>query len=338
VPEIRSIPGIPAVEVTALSDVGLHTSEDLLRTERLALAARVPAFTLDRIKSLQSICELAQIRDISVAEAAALAVAGADSLDEFADWTIARVRAALPAASDETAAAYLKDAVRLSHTGVLNGNVRLKDGTPVEGASVTVGGAPAASDSMGRFRVLRLPLDRKVTVTVHHPTLGYVLRSGVPVLRSAALEGQAFVLSGRRQTPRVLREIDGDRLPPVGEAATATRAESGQPDPADILMVVDRYTNGDARCASRFLDFEGGRFVRRTYRIAGAALPAGVQSGDDLAWTGTFWALARYSAQEIAKRVRVRAVRRRFTAPPATEAEEIRRARAVIRAMSDPKD
>jgi hypothetical protein len=335
--EIADIPGVGPAEAQALAALSLHTADDLLRAERVTLAARVPGLTVERIRRWQGWAELAEIRDLPPASATALQAAGADGVEEFAGWGLARARAALPGAGDEAIVGWITDAVRLVHTGVVNGEVCLRDGSPVDGAAVTVAGRPAVSDARGRFRVLRLALDRTVVVTVHHPALGYRLAPKVAVSRSSALLVRRFVLPGRPAQAPVLSELRGDRLPPVGAAPIAARAEDGAPDPSDILMVIGRHPNGDARAASRFLDFAGGRFLRRVYRIAAADLPAGLRDGDDLEWTGTIWAPARHTAREIARQVRLRALARRFPRAPRSQAELDRFARALARALSDPR-
>ncbi len=335
--DIASIPGIALSEVQFLAGLNLFTSDDLLRTHRSALAAKVPGLTVARVRTWQAWAELVQIRDLPEAVAGALLAAGADGVEEVAGWTLARARAALPGKDDEAILGWIRDAMRLTHTGVLNGNVRLADGTPVDSAAVTVAGRAAVSDARGRFRVIRLPLDQKPIVTVHHPALGYRLAQEIPVFRSSALVGQTFVLSGRPAKPKVLTELRGDKLPPIGGAPISTRVEPGGPDQTDILMVIDRHPNGDARAASRFLDFEAGRFVRRVYRMASGDLPAGLQDGDDLEWTGTGWARARYSGLQIARMVRLRAVYRRLPKPPLNAQQSERAARAILKALSDPK-
>jgi hypothetical protein len=318
-----------------MATLGLHTTDDLLRTSRSALAARLPGATLARIRAWQSFCDLLTLRDITPADAAQLAAVGADSVSEVSRWTMARMRAALAGTDDEAILTLLKDAVRLSETGVINGTVRLKDDTPVAGAAVTLAAQTATTDTMGRFRILRLPLDVPHTATVTHPTLGAKLQSGLRASRSSALTGVTVTLSGRPATLKPLSAMRGDVLPPLGSAPITTSARTGAPDPSDLLRVIDRFTNGDARTASLFLDFDAGRFVRRTYRIAATDLPAGLQDGDDLEWTGTLWALARFSAREIARIVRSRAMRRAATSGKRTPAKIDRAATALVKALSD---
>jgi hypothetical protein len=332
---ISSIPDITPSELQALTNAGLATTDDLLRIERANLANHVPVLSADRIGAWQGLAEILQLDDIDLTQASALQLAGANGLSEVAAWTLARWRSAVSGVDDEIFTKWIKDAVRLTNTGVLNGNVRLKDGTPVEAAAVTVAGVAATTDAHGRFRITRLALDRKVTVTVLHPTLGYRLATGVPVARATALVGQTFVLAGRKQSPKRLSALKGDTLPPLGSAPITTIASTGAPDPTDILRLIDRYTGGDARAASRFLDFDGGRFVCRTYRIASAALPVGAQDGDDIVWTGTAWVLKPYTAQKIARETRLRKLKAKQKKGPYSSAEAEAAMRAAAKAFLD---
>jgi hypothetical protein len=337
VSDISALPGVTAAEVAALAALSLSTTDDLLRSNRSAVAAAVPGLSLARIIKWQAYAELTLIDGIGAAEVAALRAAGADGLGEFAAWAHSRAQAALAGVAADQVAEWQKDALRLTQTGVLNVTVRLKDGTPVAGAEVTVDARTLLTDARGRVRPTRLALDRAFTISVHHPTLGYKLAKGIRASRGSALVGQAFVLAGRRQAPKVLRQIAGDALPPVGTAPMTVKVTPGAPPDTDILMVINRYQGGDARAVSRFLDFEAGRFVRRSYRIKEDDLPAGLSDGDDIEWTGTLWALACYSAAEIARMVRLRAVHRRLPKPPLTAAQTEKAARAVLKALSDPK-
>lgn len=335
--DIASVPGVTAAEAASLAALSLHSTADLLRTNRAELIRRLPGLALPRLLGWQAFAELEEIGDITPDAVAAFRAAGADGLSEFAGWTPTQAGAAFPAASAEQIAAWQKDAVRLLHTGVLNGTVTLRDGTPIEDAEVTVYGHTAVTDARGRFRVARLALDGCFAVTIHHPTLGHRLATGVHASRSSALIGRTFTLVGRAQPPKVLSELRGDRLPPIGSAPITTRSVDTAPAPADVLMLIDRYTDGDARVASRFLDFEGGRFVRRTYRITAADLPAEVQSGDDIVQRRGVWTVAPHSARQIARVVRLRAARRGLPPPPTSVAEARRQVRTIVQAMSDPQ-
>ncbi len=295
---------------------------------------------MEHIRRLQGFAELLEVTGVTTDVAAALQDAGADGREEFSNWTLQRARSAVAnlasPIADETVFGWIKEAIRLELTGVLNGNVRLKDGTPVNGAVVTVGGTSTITDPRGRFRVALLPLDRNVTVTVHHPELGYKLVTEVPVFRGSALVAQLVVLAGRPQAAKLLTELKGDRLPRIGSASMTTRVVPGSPDPADVLMVIDRYSGGAVRAASRFLDFDGGRFVRRVYRIEVADLPAGLQDGEDIERTGSQWVRAHYSAKDIAREIRLRRVKSRQPKGPLTTAQITALLQATARAAIDP--
>ncbi len=345
--EIGSIPDVTAAQAQAMAALGLHTTDDLLRTERGALT-RLTGFSLSQVKGWQAVAELAQVRALALDDAVRLHAAGVDSLDEVSRWSLARLRTTLPHLDDEALLELARDVVRLRHTGVVNGNVTLRDGSPVEGAAVTVAGRDALSDAMGRFRVTRLPLDRTVNVTVHHPASGYRLVTGVPVMRAGALEGYTVVLSGRRRTPKVLSERRGDRLPPLGGSVVTTRVEPTPPETDDLLVLLDRHADGSFGAASMFLDFDNGRFVRRTYRLAAADLPVGARTGQGLVWSGSGsgsgsasgsgsgWVAAVHGSRDVARRVRLRRAQATLGAPPTTDAEAVAQVRTLLRAASDP--
>lgn len=333
--DIGSIRGVTTAELQALSDASLATTDDLLRIECSNLARHFPALSLKKVVAWQSLAELLQLDGIDLTQAAALKSAGANGLSEIKAWKLTKWRTALPGTDDETLINWIKDAVLLTHTGVLNGNVRLKDGTPVEAAAVTVAGIATTTDANGRFRVTRLALDRKVTVTIHHPTLGYRLTKGVPVSRTTALIGQLFTLSGRKQSPKRLSVLDGDTLPPIGSAPITTLSVAGLPDPADILRLINRYSNGDARAASQFFDFDGGRFVCRTYRIEVAKLPARAKDGDHIEWTGKKWVLKQYTAYDIERATRLRKLLGKKKKGPYSAVEAEAAMRAAAKAFLD---
>jgi hypothetical protein len=336
-PMIAEIAGVDQSTLDALTALGLETTDDLLRTNRAVLSSKLPNRPLTEIMGWQAVAELLQLEGLSPAQAQALRAAGADSLSEFADWTLAKVKTALPSLSDEEVVALLKEAVRLKYTGVLNGNVRLKDGTPVAGAEVKVWGQTHVSDRNGRFRAIGLTLDRKLTVEVTHSTMGAKRAQNVSVGRASALVGQTIVLSGRPGVLKPLSELRGDKLPSTGSAPMTSRVLTDSPDLADILMVISTYRNGDMQVASRYLDFVDCKFVRRCYRMAVADLPIALQVGDDIEWTGTQWTPNRYRGSQIGRRARVKAVHKRWPSVPSDPSRATKAAKAFVAALSQPK-
>mgnify|MGYP000861620413 CR=1 FL=1 len=332
---ISDIPTITATQASALESVTLFTLDDLLRTERGALVRRLPQITLTEIRGWQAIAELSQLDTITVAEAAALQAAGVSGIDEFSDWDLARLRPILTQRDDEQLLALAKGSVRLRHTGVVNGNVRLRDETPVEGARVTVAGRDAVTDARGRFRVIGLPLDNRVAVAGTHPQLGHKLLTAVPVRRAGALVAVTLVLGGRPRAPRRYSQRRGDTLPPLGSSVITTRVESTPPETDDLLVISGRYARGDYRVASEFLDFEDGVFVRRLYRLPAASVPAAAVVSDGLGWRNDAWTIRKHCAKDVARRVRLRAAARRLSGTPGSAAEASAQARAILAAASD---
>ena len=117
----------------------------------------------------------------------------------------------------------------------------------------------------------------------------------------------------------------------------AARVVQGVPDRTDILTLLDRYANGDGRCASRFLDFDEGRFVRRIYRIAKAQMTARAKPGTDLVARGAKWvAVPRHSSEAIARNIRARKVISGFRGDPGGSVEAAHaRVVAIAAAASD---
>jgi hypothetical protein len=300
------------------------------------LMHRRPALKGPKVMRWVLYANLLEVDGMTLDVATALVDGGITGLDELHGATLSRLQSIVPTALVDTVVGWMHDALRLTLTGVVNGNVTLADGTPVEGAAVTVGGIATDTDRHGRFRVVRLRLGQPMTVTILHPSFGHRLIRGVNVNSRASLVGQTFTLSGRPQRPRVLSELRGDRLPPIGSASMTTRVVQGPPDRTDILVLLDRYADGDARCASRFLDFDGGRFVRRIYRIAKASLPARARPGTDLVARGERWATApRHSAHAIARSTRARKAISGFSGEPTDVRAAHARLAAIAGAASD---
>ncbi len=331
--EISGIPGVDPGDVAALAALSLHTTDDLLRTERTALVRRVPGLALETVLHWQAIAALVQVDGLKTADAAALVDAGAGGVDELATWVPSRILAVLPGLDADSAARWAIDAMRISQTGAVNGNVRLRGGEPVEGATVRVGGQSLSTDARGRFRCIRLALDRNLTIEVHHAELGFRRVRNVAVHRAGALVSTDVVLVGRRQSPTVLSELRGDALPPLVSAPMTTKQITDTPESNDVLVVVRAYGNGDYQAASRFLDFVDGRFVRRTYRIAKGAVPVIPQRGDDLVADGAGWRVTKLSAAAIERRRARFAWQKRFPTVPETAEGQKRMAEAIARSI-----
>lgn len=333
---ISQLHGVSRAVAADLDALGLSTTSDLLRMNPAGLMHRRPALKGPKVMRWVLYANLLEINGMALDVAHSLVDGGISGLDELHGATLSRLQAIVPSVPADDVVEWMHDALRLTLTGVVNGTVTLRDGTPVERAGVTVGGISAETDRHGRFRVVRLRLGQPVTVTILHPTLGYRMIRSVTVNPRASLVGHTFTLSGRPQRPKALSELRGDRLPPIGTASMTTRVLQGVPDRTDILVLLDRYANGDGRCASRFLDFDEGRFVRRIYRIAKAQMTARAKPGTDLVAGGAKWVAApRHSAEAIARNIRARKVISGFRGGPADVQAAHARVVAIAAAASD---
>lgn len=340
--DISILAGITPVIAADLRSLGFHTTADILRANRKPLVNAVSGLTMERLRSWQVFAQILEIAEIPVEVCGAVVSAGIGSLDEFASRSLSQLRGivravpAMPAPepTDDKLVEWLKDAVRLMAGGNLNGTVVTSAGVPIAGALAQCQGTEALTDERGRFRHTRLSLGVPLLVTISHPEFGVKRVSNVRASPQQACRGVRFVFPKRRIAPRALSALRGDRLPPVGTAPLRTAAQDRPPEPKDILRVVSRYKNGDAKAVSRFLDFVDGLFVVRTYRIPHAVLPDGAQNMDDLRQDGGKWILTKVTARDVAREQRVIAAQR-SRLPIVSDKELERYGKAILSALSD---
>lgn len=340
--DIGVLDGMTPPLANALRALSFHTTADILRANRRAVAAAVPGLTVEQLRSWQVFAQILEVNGMTPAICNAAVSAGISSLDEFASRSLTQLRlivASVPPGgvmpTDDDLVECLKDAVRLQSGGVINGTVVDKDGIPVEGVLARCDTIKATTDPRGRFRQTRLRLGAQLTLVLEHPQFGVKTIRDVSAVRLLALQGSRFAFSSRRTKPGALSALRGDRLPPLGSAPIRVDAQTGLPAPNDILRIVSRYANNDVRAASRFLDFVEGAFVVRTYRIPLADLPVGVQSEDDLLREDGPWVRTKVSARQIARRQRLIAAKRKWRGNTVNDVELNRRARAILAALSD---
>lgn len=339
--DIALLPGMTPAWQAGLRTLDFHTSADLLRANRRALVKAMPSLPLAQLREWQAYAQLLEVAGVEPALCAALVAAGIRSLDELSSRRLTQLQALLSAAglvlTDDSAAAILQDAVRLNCLGVLNVNVSSADGEPLAGAAAVCDGVHAVSDARGRLRLVRVRLGAPLTLELSHATQGVKRVKGLRAVPLAALQGVRIAFARRPAPARPLSAMRGDALPAFGSAPITTASQPGLPEHIDVLRLVDRYANGDARLASRFFDYADGRFVVRTYRMPQALLPAGLQAGDDLRHDGTGWIGGSVSARRIARLQRVRSVKTPAigTAAPAAAAQVDRYVKQLLKALSD---
>ena len=338
--DIAALRGMTPAWDAGLRTLGFHTSADLLRANRGALVTALPALPLAQLRQWQAYAQLLEIDGAAPDLCDALANAGIGSLDELASRKLSQLKALVAGAglalADDTLAEILQDAVRLRCLGVLNVNVTDADGNPLAGATVSCEGRQATSDVRGRLRFVRVRLGVPLTMELAHPVKGAKVARGVRAVPLAALQGVTIAFPRRRSASRPLSALRGDNLPAFGSAPISTAAQTGPPGHTDVLRLIDRYANGDARMASRFFDYAEGRFIVRTYRVPQAVLPTGLQEGDDILHDGSHWLKERVSAREIARMQRLRSIKRPWPAasgPSPTQLDKY--VKQVLAATSD---
>ena len=338
--DIAVLRGMTPAWEGGLRTLGFHTSADLLRANRGALVAALPALPLSQLRQWQAWAQLLEIDGATPEICDALANAGIGSLDELASRKLSQLQAIVTGAglalTDDSLAEILQDAIRLKCLGVLNVNVADADGNPLAGAMASCEGQQATSDARGRLRFVRVRLGVPLTMELTHPLLGAKVARALRAAPLTALQGVTIAFPRRRAASRPLSALRGDNLPPLGSAPISTAAQTRPPGHTDVLRLIDRYANGDARMASRFFDYADGRFIVRTYRVPQAALPAGLQEGDDMLHDGSHWLKERVSAREIARMQRLRSIKRPWpvaSGPTPTQLDKY--VKQVLAATSD---
>ncbi len=338
--DIAVLRGMTPAWDAGLRQLKFHTSADLLRANRTALVAAMPTLPLSQLRQWQAWAQLLEVEGAAPETCDALVAAGIGSLDELSSRRLTQLRTAVAGAgltlTDDALAALLQDAVRLKSMGVLNVNVAAPDGQPLAGAVGSCDGVRATSDARGRLRLVRLRLGVPLVLELTHPVLGVKRAGGLRAVPLSALQGVQVAFPRRRTLARPLSALRGDTLPALGSAPFTTAAQTGAPERRDVLRLIDRYSNGDARLASRFFDYADGHFVVRTYRMPQASLPAGLQAGDDVRHDGTHWVRGAVSAQRIEGLARLRAVRKTWRTAAGPDAAELDRyVKHLLDALSD---
>lgn len=310
--DVSDLSGVGPTVARRMNEFGVFTTGDLLRVERRRLAEKVKAVSLAQVRRWQAIAELLEVKGVTLPVAEGLHAAGVETLDELAGRPLSELRAlletmrlqgvveALP--SDDDLVAWMKDALLLRHTGTLNGTVIGAARSPAVGVAVFCMGQRAESDPRGRFRLRRLPLGRQLLVYLEHPAYAAKTVKTGPVAPAGVLVGERFRLARKRvgmPTPRLRSELEGDKLPALSGAPVSMRAQDGAPSPRDFLRVVELLASGDVRVISRLFDYDGARFLVRSYRFKHGDLPPVIEVGDHLRYTADHWQVVKMKSATI---------------------------------------
>jgi hypothetical protein len=192
-------------------------------------------------------------------------------------------------------------------------------------------GTRVVSDARGRFRIRRLPLGRELLVHLAHSDYNEKSVASARIVAHQVLVGEQFRLTRRSATtttaPRTLSELRGDLLPSPRGAAITTRAQTSAPAPNDLLRVFEVPAAGGARAVSRWLDYEAGVFIARTYRLTATDVDGVVAPRDHLQFADGKWRRVAMNHHRLeAARRRLRAQRLRPALPPHPTGADVARA------------
>ena len=294
---LGSLAGVSAGAASKLRRAGFFVVGDLLRASSAQLrsiaGARVTASDARRWRSIAS---LLQVEGLSPAAARALFQGGVESVDTLHEQSFETLATMLETASRREGlarmptpadiAAVQRDSAVISHCGAVAGTVRSSDGKPVSGVEVRCGPVSVTTDRRGRFRLLRIPLrSRRHAILLRHPRFGVTVVDPAPVVpdcRAVRLTTLVLSAAGTGGGARVLRERDGDRLPPFsGLPVREERIALSDVDPRDLFILRRLPSSGtEAELLSRFRSFADGEFIVTVCPVPRRGLPRDARAGD----------------------------------------------------------
>ncbi len=338
--DVVELSGIGPAIATRLNELGVFSSSDLLRVSWRRLADLVDGVSVAQVRRWQGVAEFLEVDGVPVPVAEGLYERGVESLDELGSRPLSVLRGLVDALeadgvatanpSDDELVRWIVDAVRLRATGALNGTVVDAANAPIAAVAVSCLEQHGVTDAVGRFRLLRLPLGRPLSLFLDHAD--YVARTveDVDAAPAGVVRAQRYRLVQRRASspaPRVLSELDGDELPSLAASAVRLRVQDGAPAEDDLLRVIEIADTGEVRVASRLFAYDSGVFIVRSYRLAADKVAGAPQVGDHLRFSDGRWRPVAMTANQVANyRRRMRERRLRPSIPADPTAADIDRA------------
>lgn len=290
---VSTIEGIGPATADVLAGIGIWTVLDLLRVPatRISEAVRSMA-SAGEVRSWKRMAMLLQVDDVSAQWAEALVKNGVETIDELQRKQLDEVTAVMRAAKKakliaevptaNQVANMLRDAAVIARTGTFSGRVIDAEGKPVAGAVVAFGYIRGESDERGRFRVLRIPLGRDVSVRVTHPGHAPLVLENPPITSDAGTAGGSVLrlqpVNASAADAVTLSELDGDLLPLSYHVARHVPLAPDALRDGDILVVreVDA-ASAEVQLVSKLKSWRDGELLVTTVRVPASRLPAGVQ-------------------------------------------------------------
>jgi Domain of unknown function (DUF4332)/Carboxypeptidase regulatory-like domain len=336
---VVALEGIGKKLAGELEPLDIVTIGDLLRVEPGRIhAALNTRRSLDQVRSWLQMARFMQIRAMTPQWAEALSRSRVYTpRDLFARDLPALQKLFAKAKADgmisdvpsaATIGDMMKEAAEIEFTGAVNGTVLDQAGAPVEGADVRIGREHERSDARGRFRIVGIPLWANSTLAISHEKYRpatFRLREVDPSfsLRSRKAFIVRRLLAGEAAPKRVLMEVNGDVLPPIGDARVGQReVERDALEDGDIFAVTE-FSPDRKRCklSSKLLAYEDGEFWVRYVWMPVSDLNPGAKSGDTFVLRhGAFEPIAM-SPVKLRGWPAILSAKRQIGPPPATADE-----------------
>ena len=307
--DVSVILGIGNVASTALGRIHVVTVGDLLRArpDQLQFALKTIASD-EQAQKWRYAAALLQVRGVTPHIADILVRNNIYSPDELGHQTLSVLEqllstlpASTPKLSPDNIAHMLCDATVLAHTGSIMGTVRDKQGKPIAGVKVTLGGQQQTTDQHGRFHLRRIALGQPAILTLAHAAYATLTQENPIVLTDSLATGvriftlDAVVLtsapapsSPAAASPQsaALSEWAGDILPiPSGQPVRELMGSVADLREGDILRWQMSYASGqEIKLVSRFKSYADGAFVVQVYRIPQNLLPANATLRQHFRW------------------------------------------------------
>ena len=328
-----AIEGIGSRISSELERLEIHTVGDLLRVEPGRLHEALPSQRpLEEVRSWGQMAAFLQIRGMTPQWAEALQRAGVIRVSDVRSRDLPGLQKIFTAAKKDRVipdvpkpaliADMLKEAAIIEFTGALNGTILNENNEPVPNAIVRVGKEEEVSDPRGRFRIIRIPLWARSTLAVSHTDYrpaSFRLRQVQP---SNFLGGQIFQLkavpTGRPAPSRLLMEVRGDVLPPVGDGRISLReVEPQQFVERDIFTLTEFSADGErGKLVSKLLVYEEGEFWFPYVWTPLSELKPGAKAGDCFVLRRGAYEEIRMNAVKLRGWPRMLRTRRRMGPPP----------------------
>lgn len=275
------VTGIGETIAHRLGTRGVGTVCELLAAHPAAVG-RIARASEERVARWRAEAVLLHVEGMTTQRAGALLDAGTATLDALCSADASRLRDAFALAlardrldeepTPDEIAQLRVDATRLAYGGSACGMVLTPDGTPVEGASVSLGRSSTRTDHRGRFRLLRLR--SRTGLAVRHETSGEAYVADPTVVEGVATIAPMMITLVVDAGFTELSELAGDTFPPLaGARHQRRRVVLSQVEEGDVLVLTEPRSGGGWEAFSPFRRYRAGTVWTTFVRLEGRDLP-----------------------------------------------------------------